>query len=84
MPISPRQARQAKEASEALEFLAACSDIDAYLKLASDPAYWDCRRLSASLRARVIAAYTAVGWVVEFIPDQRDGDCLKFSERVRR
>lgn len=85
MPISPGQAREHRAAKYRSEFDTICKQIDDFLiRCHHWPAYWAVRNVphwNNELQEMIISAYRKVNWDVEFVGDQRDGDCLKFSEK---
>lgn len=85
MPLSPEEAeeRRARAPVRVNAFQEACDSIDLYLLEVTWPAYWDCRGISSEIVDRIISTYRGKNWDVELIYDDRDGNCLKFSKRLR-
>lgn len=81
MPITPAEAEKGRRRKGDGEFKKACERIDEYLTETRLPAYWDHRDCSADTIERIVKAYSALGWDVKHIYDQRDGNCLKFDKR---
>ncbi len=82
MPISPHEARQARNMTLDKVLAPVLERIDKML-IEDRFGYYNSFSVSGlSLLAidYIIAQYTKVGWKVEYICDQRDGNYLKFSE----
>ena len=76
MPITKQEAEQTYERTYETLFKSACDQIDRMLCAGNrtiDPKF-----LPVAIRAKLIAAYSAVGWKVDYIGDMRDS-YYKFS-----
>lgn len=79
MPISPDEAETKQMAKEQYDFEFCCKQIDEML--ADGGRTYSCDELSGFLADMLIRAYENVGWTVDRVTDQRDGDYLNFSRK---
>lgn len=84
MPLTPEQAAKRNDELYSSEFDKACKLVDEVLAKDYHTGYSsaisvNCGSMSSAVRERIIKAYRAAGWMVDWTSDQREGDYLQFK-----
>lgn len=82
MAISPTEAKYKLDSMFDSDYKRITKEIDDML--CSGERSYSVSLAPRQLHAKIIEEYTAAGWHVRIVPDQRDGDYFSFSEGIHR